>query len=193
MSQHTWTRSRRSVLAAVAAAGLAAATLSTAGGAAAAPPAHVSAAEFRDGAYVVLFSQDPSATYTGGVPGYAATKAPQGRSFTHGRGAVQRYEAYLENRQRETLATVGAQPLYTYTTAVNASAVVLTSDQAARLARQKGVLAVTPDEARTVDTVTSPEFLGLEGAGGDVWQQVGGSDQAGSGTVVGVIDTGYWP
>ena len=193
MSQHTWTRSRRSVLAAVAAAGLAAATLSTAGGATAAPSASVGTAEFRDGSYVVLFAQDPSATYAGGVPGYAATKAPQGKGFTHGRGAVQRYEAFLENRQRDTLAAVGATPVYTYTTAINASAVVLTAQQAARLSRQKDVVAVTPDEVRTVDTVTSPSFLGLEGPGGDVWQQVGGSDQAGAGTVVGVIDTGYWP
>lgn len=193
MSSSAWTRSRRSALAALAGAGLVAATLSATGSATAAPPSSAGAVEFLDGTYVVIFRQAPSTTYEGGIPGYEATKAPKGQGFTHARGQVKKYEAFLEAQQSETLAEVGAQPLYTYTTAINAAAAKLTAEQAATLSQQKNVLAVTPDEARTLDTVTSPSFLGLEAPGGNVWEQAGGVAAAGAGTVVGVIDTGYWP
>lgn len=194
MSSRTWSRTQRRVLAAVAGAGLVAASLtSTTAATAAQAPATVPTVDFVDGTYIVIFRQAPSTTYDGGIPGYAATKAPQGKAFTHARGQVRKYEEYLAAQQSQTLAAVGVQPLYSYTTALNAAAVQLTADQAAKLSRQKNVLAVTPDEMRSVDTVSSPSFLGLEGAGGNVWEQVGGVDQAGAGTVVGVIDTGYWP
>lgn len=193
MSSHTWARTRQRTLAAVAGAGLVAASLSSAGPATAAPPQPAESVEFADGTYVVIFRQAPSATYEGGVPGFAATKAPKGQAFAHARGQVQKYEAHLEAEQAQVLAGVGATPLYSYTTAVNAAAVQLTAEQAAELSQRKSVLAVTPDEARSLDTVSSPAFLGLEGDRGNVWEQVGGIDQAGAGTVVGVIDTGYWP
>lgn len=191
MSNNTRSRAR-SALAAVAGAGLvAAASLTTAGAATAVPPT-ASAVELTDGAYVVIFAQDPSTTYDGDVPGYPATRA-QGRGFEHARGQVRKYEAYLADQQAAALAEVGAQALTSYTTAINAVAVNLTAEQAEELTRNRSVLAVTPDEARSLDTVSSPEFLGLEGSGGNVWEQVGGADQAGAGTVVGIIDSGYWP
>ena len=194
MSSPTWSRTQRSVLAAVAGAGLVAASLTTTTTATAAPaPAASTTVDFVDGTYVVIFTQAPSTTYAGGVPGYAATKAPEGKGFSHARGQVRKYEAYLAAQQAQTLAAVGVQPLYSYTTAINAAAVQLTAEQAAELSRQKNVLAVTPDEVRSLDTVSSPSFLGLEGSGGNVWEQVGGVDQSGAGVVVGVLDSGYWP
>jgi phage tail protein X len=186
-------RTRSRFLAAVAGAGLVAASLATGGAATAAPPSAGSSVDLTDGSYVVIFRQAPSTTYDGGVAGYAATKAPNGKSFEHSRAAVQKYEAYLAGQQTQALTAVGAQPVYSYTTAINAAAVTLTAEQAAQLVQRKDVLAVAPDEARTVDTVSSPAFLGLEGSNGNVWQQIGGTGKAGAGIVVGVVDTGYWP
>lgn len=192
MSRSTWSRTRRGVLAALTGTAVAAGSLAASGAATAAPPPAPSV-DLVDGTYVVIFDQAPSATYTGGVPGYAATKASNGRTFDHSRGQVKKYEDYLAAEQTEALAEVGAEALYSYTTAINAAAVHLTAEQASSLLQHKDVLAVAPDEARSLDTVSSPEFLGLEGSGGDVWGQLGGVDEAGDGVVVGVIDSGYWP
>ncbi len=196
MSCRMFSRAQRA-LAVVAGAGLVAGTLSFAGSAAALPSEAVPAGSgpavtFEDGNYVVIYRDAPSATYEGGVPGLAATRAAEGEGFIHGRGQVEQYEDYLATQQAEALAAVGAEPVYSYTTAINASAVALTAEQATTLSQRKDVLAVTPDEARTVDTVSSPEFLGLEGRRG-IWRQVGGAERAGEGTVVGIIDSGYWP
>jgi len=186
-------RTRSRILAALAGAGVVAASLSTPATAAPDPAPTAPPVALADGNYVVIFRQAPSTTYEGGVDGYAATKAPRGKSFEHSRTAVQRYEAYLKTQQTTALASVSAQPLESYATVINAATVQLTAEQAADLLQRKDVLAITPDEERAPDTVSSPEFLGLEGANGNVWAQTGGTAKAGAGTVVGVIDTGYWP
>lgn len=192
MSIHP-SRTRSRILAAVAGAGLVAASLSTSAAATPAYPSTAPTAELTDGTYVVIFRQAPSTTYDGGVAGYAPTKAPKGKSFEHSRTAVLKYEAYLAAQQAEVLGSVSVQPLESYTTAINAATVQLTASQAAELLQSKDVLALTPDEERAPDTVSSPGFLGLEGPNGNVWEQAGGTAAAGRGTVVGVIDTGYWP
>jgi subtilisin family serine protease len=51
------------------------------------------------------------------------------------------------------------------------------------------VVDVTPDEARPLDTATTPSFLGLDGQQG-VWNTTGAK---GEGVVVGIIDGGIWP
>lgn len=186
-------RTRIRILAAVAGAGLVAASLATLAAATSGPASTAPSVEFVDGTYVVIFSQAPSTTYAGGIQGYAATKAPNGKSFEHSRTAVLKYEAYLQAQQTAALGAVNVQPLESYTTVINAATVQLTAAQAADLLQRKDVLAVTPDEERAPDTVSSPGFLGLEGPNGNVWAQVGGVAKAGAGTVVGVIDTGYWP
>ncbi len=150
-----------------------------------------------DGSYLVVLKDQPSASYPGGVTGFTATKAPRGQRFDHRRDAVARYEARLAQRQDALLARVGASARQRYTTVVNGFSATLTGAQAARLSGSKDVLFVQPDEARQVDTVASPEFLGLttaNGAGG-VWNSpaVGGVANAGKGVVVGIIDSGIWP
>ena len=42
------------------------------------PAEHTAPAVFEDGAYIVLLAEDPVATYTGGLSGYAATKPAEG-------------------------------------------------------------------------------------------------------------------
>ena len=149
------------------------------------------------GSYLVMLKDQPSASYAGGIPGFAATQAPRGQRFDHRRDSVARYEARLAQRQDALLARVGASARQRYTTVVNGFSATLTGAQAARLSGSRDVLFVQPDEARQVDTVASPDFLGLTPANGEpgVWDSpaVGGVANAGRGVVVGIIDSGIWP
>ncbi len=151
--------------------------------------------ELASGNYVVVLKDEPSATYTGDVAGFPATQAPRGSRFDHRRGEVSRYEARLLKRQDSLLGAVGAKARQRYATVVNGFSATLTGAQATKLSSAKDVLFVQKDEARKVDTVASPEFLGLTNAKGNkgVWKDVGGVDEAGKGVVVGVIDSGIWP
>ena len=65
---------------------------------------------------------------------------------------------------------------------------MLTPDEAEKLAAQKNVISVVPDELRQLHTDTSPDFSGLTDDGG-AWD----SGITGEGVVIGVIDTGIWP
>ncbi|WP_158564340.1 S8 family serine peptidase [Jiangella anatolica] len=144
------------------------------------------------GSYVVVLTEPPAATYEGGVRGFEPTAPDDGERLRAGDRAVRDYRAHLSSRQQELAGDVGAEPLYQYTVAVNGFAAELTAAQAAELAADPRVRAVVPDTPRAVDTVASPEFLGLTGDDG-VWSALGGPADAGRGIVVGVIDTGIWP
>ena len=55
-----------------------------------------------------------------------------------------------------------------------------------------GILSVTKDELRQMDTSSTPAFLGLSDPGG-LWEQLGGVGSAGDGIIIGLIDSGIWP
>lgn len=147
---------------------------------------------FRSGSYVVVLAEQPAATYRGGIAGLAATAAEGQQRFKAGTSAVHRYRDYLLERQQELADSVGADLGYHYTVALNGFSAQLSADQVAALDHNPNVLAVVKDTARPVDTVNSPNFLGLSGPDG-VWESLGGPGNAGRGVVVGVIDTGIWP
>lgn len=105
---------------------------------------------------------------------------------------ARRYAGYLSDRQAELLDEVDAEATYAYQVAFNGFAVELDGARATKLAGLPGVTAVLPNEVRSIDTVQSPEYLGLSGDDG-VWPDLGGTDAAGEGVVVGVLDTGVWP
>ncbi|WP_298801938.1 S8 family serine peptidase [uncultured Pseudokineococcus sp.] len=177
--------------------GLVVATVGSVGPAVASPVAPVgdaaaAAAGFTDGRYVVTLLQEPAATYEGGVAGLEATKPAEGEKLDAESPAVQRYQEHLETEQEEVAEVVDAEPEYQYTAAVNGFSADLTAEQAATLALQRGVVSVQRDEARSLDTIDSPAFLGLTGEDG-VWAQLGGPDATGEGVVVGVIDSGITP
>lgn len=176
---------------------VACATAATVAGGVTATPSLAAPSEpqLQPGSYVVVLKDKPSASYTGGDSGLPATQAAPGKSFEHRRAVVERYEAQLEQRQDALLGTVGATAEQRYTTAVNGFSATLTGAQATKLASNKNVLFVQPDEEREVDTVASPEFLGLTSSNGTagVWKDLGGVANAGKGVVVGIIDTGIWP
>ncbi|GAA1504322.1 hypothetical protein GCM10009827_017000 [Dactylosporangium maewongense] len=80
-----------------------------------------------------------------------------------------------------------------YESAFNGFAAALTPEQKARVERTPGVRHVWPNERRTVDTISTTGFLGLDGPAGAWAKHFGDPSRAGEGMIIGVIDTGFWP
>ena len=144
------------------------------------------------GRYLVVFADEPAATYEGTVAGYARTRPDAGKKLDPTRDAVVRWRNHLTAVHDAALQAVGASKLADYTVATNGVAANLTAAQARALSATKGIVSLERDQRAHVDTTYSPEFLGLSAPGG-LWSQLGGSSTAGSGVIVGVIDTGIWP
>jgi subtilisin family serine protease len=147
---------------------------------------------YADGRYIVTFADDPAASYDGYENGFPATRPHPGRKLDPDSPAVQRWQQHLVAKHDAALAKVGAEKIYDYTIASNGIAADLTAAQAAALAKMPEVLGLAKDQLEQPETTLSPHFLGLD-AGGGVWSQLGGAQNAGAGIVVGVIDTGIWP
>lgn len=168
------------------------ATLATSGSAFAAPEEEPLSSTFTAGQYIVVLAAAPAATYDGGIQGLDATKPSEGEKFDVTDADVQEYQGHLEAQQDDVAQSADVEIQQSYTTAINGFSADLTQDQALKLSTSKGVIAVVPDEERSLDTVNSPEFLGLLGKNGG-WAQGGFAYRAGKGVVVGVIDSGITP
>ncbi|MGH2795101.1 MAG: S8 family peptidase, partial [Actinomycetota bacterium] len=144
--------------------------------------------------YIVQLLDDPVSSYRGGTGDMRATHPSPGKKIDRDNPDVKRYVSYLNGRQKAALDSVGAasKKLYGYYYSFNGFAARLTSAEAAKLARNSGVVVVSQDTLSHPQTDNSPEFLGLTGSG-NLWDQVGGQDNAGEGVIVGVVDTGIWP
>jgi hypothetical protein len=136
--------------------------------------------------YIVQLAQAPVLTSDGG-PDAGERMDPKS-------AAVRDYVRELDASQRRVAAAVGAQPIHHYRFSFNGFAVRVDEAEAAQLRTMPGVLAVTRSEMLQLDTVTTPDFLGLSGTGG-LWDDLGGTgvDGAGEGVVIGVIDSGVTP
>ena len=146
--------------------------------------------KFANKAYIVQMADQPVTAYTGGVKGFAATKPNKGQKIDPNSPKVVGYMGYLASKQDAALASVGAsKKLYNYGYVFNGFAAELTEAQAQKLAQTPGVLAVTKDEIRALDTATTPAFLGLSGATG-FWNSTGAT---GENVIIGIVDTGAWP
>ena len=144
------------------------------------------------GRYIVSFTDEPVASYTGYAKGFARTQPGRGHLLNARSAAAKAWGAHLTARHDAALTRVGATKIYDYTITNNAVAAQLTAKQATALSKMSGVLALSKDKLSHPDTTESPHFLGLDAPGG-LWQQLGGAPTAGAGLVVGVIDTGIWP
>ena len=142
--------------------------------------------------YIVQMLELPVGSYTGGVPGFAATKPGRGQKVNPNNPNVIGYRGYLDGRHTAALNRVGGRKVYDYRYSFNGFAAELTEAQAQALRSVPGVVAVTKDELRTVDTSSTPTFLGLDAADG-LWAALGGVQSAGENVIIGVVDSGVWP
>jgi subtilisin family serine protease len=155
-------------------------------------PAVVGDSQFADGKYIVTLREPAAATYEGGQPGLARTAVPEGSDLDAQSAPVQDYAEHLKGVQQDVAAAAGATVEASYAVTTNAFAADLTAAQAAKLASDPSVAAVSKNELLKLQATPSTEFLGLgdaEGNGG-VWDAVGGREKAGEGVVVGIIDSG---
>ncbi len=151
------------------------------------------AQQFTDGIYIVQMLEPPVAGYTGGKAGLKATKPAPGRRLNPALPRVRDYVSHLRTQQANALRAAGSpRTLYRYHYAFNGFAAKLTAEQAATLAKTKGVLAISKQQTYTSDTSFTPEFLGLSGPGG-LWGRLGGPRKAGEDVVIGIVDSGIWP
>ena len=113
--------------------------------------------------YIVQLADPPAASYRGGVPGLAATQVAEGARLKVNSAAVQNYVHYLDRQRNAALTKVGGkvQVLHRYNFTFNGFAAVLSDKQARKLARMPGVVSVTLDTPRQLDTNYTPHFLGL--------------------------------
>jgi subtilisin family serine protease len=146
-----------------------------------------------DGNYIVQLRELPVVAYDGTIKGFKATKAAAGKKVDQTAAAVLNYKGHLAARHDAELKAVGGgKKLYDYSFSFNGFSAHLTAGQANKLAGDKDVLSVSPDEIRTADTSSTPAFLGLSAEGG-LWDQLGGVGKAGENIVIGDIDSGIWP
>ena len=153
----------------------------------------------KNGVYIVQMKASPVVSYTGDVHGYNATKPGKGQKVDPLAANTLSYVSYLKGKHDEAIRKVrGGPKIYSYTFSFNGFAAKLTQKQAAALAKQSDVLAVTPDELQEINTSTTPTFLGLTDPNG-LWAQLGGPTAnkkgvgAGENIVIGVVDSGIWP
>lgn len=148
--------------------------------------------ESPNGMYVVQMADMPVVAYEGNIRGLKATAPKNGQKVDPNASDVVSYVSYLTSKHDQALAKVDGRKVYDYTFSFNGFAARLSVEQANKLAGVEGVLAVTADQTYTMDTSSTPGFLGLDAPGG-LWEQLGGVGAAGDGIIIGVIDSGIWP
>ena len=154
--------------------------------------------ESPNGIYIVQMLNDPVVAYNGGINGLRPTKPAQGNKINPNSAAVRAYVSYLDARHTDAVNRAGGQKIYDYRYSFNGFAAKMTLEQANKMAGVEGVLAVTPDALQTMDTSSTPAFLGLTDPGG-LWAQLGGPTGsktvagAGENIIIGIIDSGIWP
>jgi subtilisin family serine protease len=144
--------------------------------------------ESPNGIYIVQMVDNPVVAYEGDIKGLKATAPKKGEKINPNSPDVITYVAYLNSKHDKALAKVGGQKVYDYVYSFNGFAAQLSLDQAKKLAGIEGVLAVSPDELFTMDTSTTPDFLGLTAEGG-LWDM----GYTGEDVIIGIVDSGIWP
>lgn len=138
--------------------------------------------------YIVQLKGDPIVTYSGEMRSYQATKPGKGKKVNPNSAHVKKYAAYLEAQQDATIASVGAEKVYSYKYSFNAFAARMTATEAEALKKRGDVVNVWKDEIRYIQTDGSPNYIGITGPG-EAWSK----GRTGEDVVIGIIDTGIWP
>lgn len=126
--------------------------------------------------YVVIMKADPLVLTEGQNLDSSRAKA-RGRELKASHGAAMRDAGLSPNKI-----------VNDYVTALNGFSALINHKQAVKLAANKNVAMVLPDELLQPQTDSSGDFLGLSGPGSAY-----DSGVTGAGVVVGIIDTGIWP
>ncbi len=141
--------------------------------------------------YIVLKDQ-PVAAYTGGVPGYAATRRSKNGLAGFKYSAIQRYQHYLENQQsavEKHLSAIGLKSAVRerFTLLTNTIVAEISNPQALfAIDAMPEVQAVFPESHyRPLLDVSNP-LMGLP----EAWTSLGGIQNAGEGVKIGIIDSG---
>ena len=143
--------------------------------------------------YIVQMSDEPVLAYRGGLAGRNATRPTSRRQKIDPDDAnVAGYASYLDARHDQVLARAGGRKVYGYRYSFNGFAARLTESEAEVLKSTPGVVRVIKDELRTVNTSSTPAFLGLDQPGG-LWDRLAGPEHAGEDIIIGIIDSGVWP
>lgn len=137
------------------------------------------------GTYLVTLDTPPAALHED-------TRPKPDERLDRTRPEVRDYVAQLRAAQEQVLREIGGpETLYHYTTVINGFAAELDQSQVKKLRELPRVSLV--ERSTTLDPAQdSGEFLGLAGSNG-AWARHGGPADAGSGVVIGVIDSGIWP
>lgn len=144
--------------------------------------------ESENGIYIVQMDDKPVVAYEGDIRGLKATKPKEGKKINPNSPAVVDYATYLEGKHNKAAGKVGAETLYHYKYAYNGFAAEMTLIQANKMASVEGVLVVSADQFMTIDTSTTPDFLGLSAEGG-LWDM----GYTGEDVIIGIVDSGFWP
>ncbi|HUH92543.1 MAG TPA: S8 family serine peptidase [Casimicrobiaceae bacterium] len=148
---------------------------------------------------LLKYDYDPTASYAGNVKGLAATNpSVTGKKLKDNKPAVSAYEQYAAAVSNKISAAVksavpNAKIGQAFTTAYGGVKAQIPANRVATLLGIPGVAAVQQDSLEQPSaaplTGAEPIFTGAA----NVWPSLGGEDQAASGVVIGVIDTGIWP
>jgi subtilisin family serine protease len=149
------------------------------------------------GRYIVQLSDQPLASYRGGIVGLQATNpaAIGAKKLDVSSAASKAYLNYLAQQQAsfqtalaQTLGRTVSVPI-SYKYAFNGVVAVLSDEEAARVAKMAGVKNVERERTLDLQTDAGPTWIGA----GSIWDgsAAGGvRGTMGEGVVVGVIDTG---
>jgi subtilisin family serine protease len=141
--------------------------------------------------YIVQMVEAPVVAYTGGIPGFRATKPARGGKIDPQDPNVVRYAAYLDSRHDQVLAKVRGTKVYDYKYAFHGFAARLTREEVAVIKADPGVVNVEKAQEVTMDTASTPAFLGLTDPATGLWtapRNIKGED-----VIIGIVDSGIWP
>jgi len=142
------------------------------------------------GSAIVVFRQQPVATYDGHIRGYEKTRPDRGK-LNPNSAAVRKYLGYLKQEHSDFARWLqrnvpSAKITSEYFTVLNGVAVELHGNAIGKLAQNADVLTVEYNALYRPSMSESYKLINAEGA----WTSGGGRATAGSGVKVGVIDTG---
>ena len=141
--------------------------------------------------YIVQMIDAPVVAYEGGTAGLEATAPASGQKINPNAANVVKYAAHLDARHNALLSKVGGgEKVYDYRYTYNGFAARLTPRQLAAAKSDPSVLSVEKAEEVTMDTATTPAFVGLTDKDAGLWVK---HNIKGENVIIGIIDSGIWP